>query len=83
MAEKTLGEDHPSTLDTVHNMGVVFRKQGEYGKALCLFPVAGLWITGSLHRARCFIYMCCTRSKSLIEFRVSLGTTAVKYLQGF
>jgi tetratricopeptide (TPR) repeat protein len=32
--EKTLGKDHPSTLDTVHNMGVVFDNEGEYGKAL-------------------------------------------------
>jgi hypothetical protein len=26
--------DHPSTLDTVHNMSIVFDEQGEYGKAL-------------------------------------------------
>jgi tetratricopeptide (TPR) repeat protein len=32
--EKTLGKDHPSTLDTVHNMGLVFHKEGEYSKAL-------------------------------------------------
>jgi tetratricopeptide (TPR) repeat protein len=32
--EKTLGKDHPSTLDTVNNMGLVFDNQGEYGKAL-------------------------------------------------
>jgi tetratricopeptide (TPR) repeat protein len=32
--EKTLGIDHSSTLDTVHNMALVFDNQGEYGKAL-------------------------------------------------
>jgi len=32
--EKTLGKDHPSTLDTVHNMALMFDKQGEHGKAL-------------------------------------------------
>jgi tetratricopeptide (TPR) repeat protein len=32
--EKTLGKDHPSTLDTVHNMAGVFYNQGQYEKAL-------------------------------------------------
>ncbi|KAA8903433.1 hypothetical protein FN846DRAFT_813895 [Sphaerosporella brunnea] len=32
--EKTLGKDHPSTLDTVHNMACVFASKGEYGKVL-------------------------------------------------
>jgi len=32
--EKTLGNGHPSTLSTVHNMPSVFWKQGEYDKAL-------------------------------------------------
>jgi tetratricopeptide (TPR) repeat protein len=32
--EKTLGMGHHSTLATVNNMGMVFNKQGEYGKAL-------------------------------------------------
>jgi tetratricopeptide (TPR) repeat protein len=32
--EKTLGKDHPSTLQTVNNMALVFSNQGEYGKAL-------------------------------------------------
>jgi tetratricopeptide (TPR) repeat protein len=32
--EKTLGKNHPSTLNTVHNMASVFLKQGEYEKAL-------------------------------------------------
>src|SRR5947208_15125339 len=32
--EKTLGKDHPSTLDTVNNMAVVFHKQGRYDDAL-------------------------------------------------
>jgi tetratricopeptide (TPR) repeat protein len=32
--EKTLGKDHPSTLNTVHNMAMVFDKQGQLEKAL-------------------------------------------------
>jgi tetratricopeptide (TPR) repeat protein len=32
--ENTLGKDHPSTLATIHNMGLVFSNQGEHGKAL-------------------------------------------------
>jgi tetratricopeptide (TPR) repeat protein len=32
--EKTLGKDHPDTLETVHNMASVFDGKGEYGKAL-------------------------------------------------
>jgi len=32
--ENTLGEDHPDTLSTVHNMAFVFDKQGQYEKAL-------------------------------------------------
>jgi tetratricopeptide (TPR) repeat protein len=38
--EKTLGMDHPSALDTAHNMAVVFDAQGEYGKALEWFQRA-------------------------------------------
>jgi tetratricopeptide (TPR) repeat protein len=32
--EKTLGQDHPSTLDSINNMGLVLSNQGQYGKAL-------------------------------------------------
>ncbi len=32
--EKALGKDHPSTLDTVNNMALVFDKQGRYDDAL-------------------------------------------------
>jgi tetratricopeptide (TPR) repeat protein len=32
--EKTFGEDHPTTLDTVNNITMVFDNQGEYIKAL-------------------------------------------------
>ncbi|KAF8246378.1 TPR-like protein [Wilcoxina mikolae CBS 423.85] len=32
--EMTLGKDHPLTLDTVHNMAVLFDNQGAYDKAL-------------------------------------------------
>jgi tetratricopeptide (TPR) repeat protein len=32
--EKTLGKDHPSTINTVNNMGLAFCNQGEYGKAI-------------------------------------------------
>ncbi|KAL0634817.1 hypothetical protein Q9L58_006250 [Maublancomyces gigas] len=32
--EKTLGEEHPSTLDTVHSMAVVYNFQGRYVEAL-------------------------------------------------
>ena len=32
--EKTLGKDHPSTLDTVNNMAIVFQSQGRYEEAL-------------------------------------------------
>jgi tetratricopeptide (TPR) repeat protein len=32
--ERTLGNCHPSTLDTVHNMALVFNNQGQYEKAL-------------------------------------------------
>jgi tetratricopeptide (TPR) repeat protein len=38
--ERTLGKDHPSTLDTVNNMGMVFDRQGEHGKALEWFQRA-------------------------------------------
>src|SRR2546421_111142 len=33
-SEKALGKDHPSTLDTVHNIAVVFDHQGRYKEAL-------------------------------------------------
>ncbi|KAF8252586.1 hypothetical protein K440DRAFT_657801 [Wilcoxina mikolae CBS 423.85] len=32
--EKALGKDHPSTLNTIGNMALVFEHQGEYDKAL-------------------------------------------------
>jgi len=38
--EKTLGMDHPSTLDTVNDMGIVFKTQAEYDKALELYQRA-------------------------------------------
>jgi tetratricopeptide (TPR) repeat protein len=38
--ENTFGKDHYSTLNTVHNMGLVFFNQGEYGKALEWFQRA-------------------------------------------
>jgi tetratricopeptide (TPR) repeat protein len=38
--EKTLGMDHPDTLDTVHNMASAFDSQGEYGRALEWFQRA-------------------------------------------
>jgi len=38
--EKALGVDHPDTLATVNNMAVVFRRQGQYEKALGLYERA-------------------------------------------
>jgi len=32
--EKSLGKDHPDTLNTVNNMALVYENQGGYGKAL-------------------------------------------------
>jgi tetratricopeptide (TPR) repeat protein len=32
--EMTLGRGHPSTLDTVHNVALVYSSQGEYERAL-------------------------------------------------
>ena len=32
--EKTLGDDHPDTLTTVHDLAYLFRAQGQYNKAL-------------------------------------------------
>ena len=38
--EKSLGMDHPSTLDTVNNMANEYVSQGEYTKALELYQRA-------------------------------------------
>ncbi|KAF8248014.1 hypothetical protein K440DRAFT_517760, partial [Wilcoxina mikolae CBS 423.85] len=38
--EKTLGKDHPSTLETVENIAILFHSQKEYAKALELYQRA-------------------------------------------
>ena len=40
--EKSLGVDHPSTLNTVNNMAPVFRAQGQFDKALKYYERAFL-----------------------------------------
>ena len=41
--EKALGPDHTSTLDTVHNLGNLYKKQGRLVKAEAMYQRDNGW----------------------------------------
>jgi len=40
VAKRTLGPDHPKTADALNNLGFIFKKTGDYGKAEPLYQEA-------------------------------------------